>query len=76
VGAWALFELREAPFYFPAIIEPIIGKIAGSNTVFPQHHDKTRTSFITFTCTSIEQKKFPYWEFLLDDVRHGYYLNL
>ncbi len=47
VGAWALFELRKAPFYFPAIIEPIIGKIAGSNIVFPRHYDKTRTPLIS-----------------------------
>jgi len=44
VGAWALFELRKALFYFPTIIEPIICKIVGSNTVFPGHHYKTRTS--------------------------------
>ena len=34
-------------FYFPTIIVAIIAKMVGSNTVFPQHYDKTRTSFIT-----------------------------
>jgi len=35
-GAWALFELREAPFYyFPVIIVAITDKIFSSITVFP-----------------------------------------